>query len=153
MKTNDKGRVVIHSFDELPQGLQKQIRLASLQFGTLVLLIAVLAFLAFGTFPNKHNSLFFYCIDWLLFVASPLGAFGVGACIGFELMLARLGFALPHGPYSPSLNQSFSSYDSPNFQHVQNYGSPVSINPSSGRPMSGSSGVDIAGNPYGTRSW
>jgi len=153
MENNYKGRVMIHSLDELPQALRKQIHLASLVAGSLVLLIAVLAFLVFGSFPSKHNSLFFYCTDWLLFVVTPLGAFGLGACFGFELMLARLGYGLSFGSYSASLNQPFSSYDSPNYHHANNYSSPVSINPSSGRPMSGSSGMDISGNPYGSRSW
>ncbi|KTC80114.1 MULTISPECIES: hypothetical protein [Legionella] len=156
MEKNHKGQVIIRSIDELSAAEQKQIRLASLGIGSLVLLIEVLAFLAFGAFPSNSGSLFFYCADWFLFVAVPLASYGLGSSFGFVLMLSDLGYALSlghGGSDSSSLNQPFSSNESPSYHRSNNYGSHVSINPSSGRPMSGSSGMDISGNPYGTRSW
>ncbi|MGM9451936.1 hypothetical protein ACTAZI_01235 [Legionella bozemanae] len=156
MEKNHKGQVIIRSIDELSTAQQKQIRLASLGIGSLVLLIEILAFLAFGAFPSNSGSLFFYCADWFLFVAVPLASYGLGSSFGFVLMLSDLGYALSlgHGRSdSSSLNQPFSSNESPSYHRSNNYGSHVSINPSSGRPMSGSSGMDNSGNPYGTRSW
>jgi hypothetical protein len=157
MNKNDKGKMMIRSLDELTHVQRKQIRLASFGVGFFVLLVVVLAFLAFGSFPSKNSPLFFYCTDWILLIATPCASFGFGAAFGFELMLSDLGYVLSFGyrggSDSLSLNQPFSSYDSPNYQHANNYSSPVNINPSSGRPMSGSSGMDISGNPYGTRSW
>lgn len=155
MDKNHKGKVMIHSLDELPQDLRKKLFLASFGIGLLVFLIVVLAFLVSGIFSSKESSL--GIADWALFVATPLGAFGFGACFGFELMLSDLGFALAlrhhTGSDFSSINQPFSSHDSPNYHRSNDYSSHVNINPSSGRPMSGSSGMDISGNPYGTRSW
>lgn len=157
MEKNHKREIVIHSLDELSPEQRKKLRLASMGIGSLVLLIVVLLFLCFGAFPSNKGSLFFYCIDWLLFLVSPLAAFGLAASFGFDLMLSDLGFALAYGYHggsdSSSINQPFSSHDSPSYHSSSHYGSSVSINPSSGRPMSGSSGMDTSGNPYGTRSW
>jgi hypothetical protein len=154
MEKNHKGQAIIHSLDELTLDQRKQIRLASRGVGLLALVVVLLAYLAFGSFPSKSDSLFFYCIDWLLFVAKPLAAFGFGACIGFDLMLSDLGFVLSFGHRigvdSSSLNQCFSSDNSPNYYRSSNYSTHVSINPSSGRPMSGSSGMDSSGNPWHT---
>lgn len=157
MEKNYKGQMMIRSLDELPPEQRKKLRLASMGIGSLALLIVVLMFLCFGDFPSNKGSLFFYCTDWFLFLVSPLAAFGLGASFGYDLMLSDLGFAFSFGSYggsdSSSLNQPFSSHESPNYHRSNHYGSSVSINPSSGRPMSGSSGMDISGNPYGTRSW
>ena len=157
MEKNYKGQVMIRSLEELSPEQRKKLRLASMGIGSLVLLIVVLLFLCFGDFPSYKDSLFFYCLDWLLLIATPVASFAVGASFGFDLMLSDLGFAFSFESYggsdSSSLNQRFSSHDSPHYHRSNHYGSSVSINPSSGRPMSGSSGMDSSGNPYGTRSW
>jgi hypothetical protein len=92
-----------------------------------------------------------------LFVAVPLVSFGLGSSFGFDLMLSDLGYALSLEHYEgadfSSRNQPFSSNESPSYHRSNHYSTHVSINPSSGRPMSGSSGMDVSGNPYGTRSW
>lgn len=157
MNKDYKGRIMIHSLDELSLEQRKKLRLASMGIGALVFLIVVLIVLCFGGFPSNKGSLLFYCTDWLLFLVSPLAAFGLAASFGFDLMLSDLGFALsygyPGGSDSSSQNPTFSSHESPSYSRLNHYGSSVSINPSSGRPMSGSSGMDTSGNPYGTRSW
>jgi len=157
MEKNHKAQLIIRSIDELPTVQQKQIQLASIGIGSLVLLIELLAFLAFGSFPSNSGSLFFYFADWFLFLAVPFASFGLGSSFGFVLMLSDLGYALSleyhSGAGSSSLNQPFSANESPSYHRSNHYSSHVNINPASGRPMSGSSGMDISGNPYGTRSW
>jgi hypothetical protein len=157
MEKNYKGQVMIRSLDEISPEQRKKLHLASMGIGSLTLLIAVLIFLCFGKFPSNEGYLFFYCMDWIFLIVAPFAAFGFGACFGSDLMLSDLGFAFSYGYHggsdSSSLNQAFSSHESSSFPHSSHYGSHASINPSSGRPMSGSSGMDTSGNPYGTRSW
>jgi hypothetical protein len=73
------------------------------------------------------------------------------------MMVADLGYALPTQQqawaYEASQNPSFSSSDPLHYASSNSYDSYMSINPSSGLPMSGSSGVDISGNPFGSSSW
>ena len=157
MMKNDKRKRMLRSLEELTPAQRKPLYWASLGVGFLVLLVVVFAFLAFGSFPRKNSPLFVYCIDWILLIATPCASFGLGAAFGFELMLSDLGYALSLGyggeGASLSPDHPFSSSHSPKYPHVNHYSSPVNINPGSGRPMSGSSGMDVSGNPYGTSSW
>ncbi|MFA6302179.1 MAG: hypothetical protein WC627_03490 [Legionella sp.] len=155
MIKNDKGYITIDSLDELTPDQRKQVRFASIGAGVLSLLAVASAFLCFGLSPSKNSPLFFYCTDWILQIAVPFAGFCVGAGLVRHLMLLHLGYIVSgyNGGFDTSSpNRGFSSYDSPTHS-ANNYHSSVSINPASGRPMSGSSGMDISGNPYGSRSW
>ncbi|WP_298624829.1 hypothetical protein [uncultured Legionella sp.] len=151
--TNNK-RTLIYSVNELRPSLRIKVQRTAHLVGFLALLVVSFAFLAFGIYP-KGNDLFFLCGDWLLMIGIPLASYGMGYLLGWNSALWDLGFVLFQG-YSVgdgSNHHMHSGNDTTHAYHGHSYSSSVSINPSSGRPMSGSSGVDTYGNPYGTRSW
>lgn len=154
-KTNNK-RTLIYSVNELRPSLRIKVQRIAHLFGFLAFLVVGLAFLAFGIYP-KGNDLFFLCGDWLLMLGIPLAAYGMGYLLGWNIALWDLGFVLfqgyPIGDSSLSNHHQHSGNNTTSAYHGYSYSSSVSINPSSGRPMSGSSGVDTYGNPYGTRYW
>ncbi len=148
-------RELIFSVYEIRPSLRIKVQRAAHLVGVLVALVALLAIFAFDFFP-KQNIPFFVYIDWVLEICAPLAAYVVGYLFGLNIALWDKGFVLAQGypiGENSSLSQMNQSNGSSSVCRGYNYGSSVSINPSSGRPMSGSSGVDTYGNPYGTRSW
>src|SRR3546814_608853 len=148
-------RELIYSVDEIRPSLRIKVQRAAHLMGFLVALAVVSAFLAFDFFP-KQNHRFFLYIDWVLEICAPLAAYVVGYLFGLNIALWDRGYILAQGypiGESSSLFQINHSNGSSSAYRGYSYGSSVSINPSSGRPMSGSSGVDTYGNPYGTNSW
>lgn len=144
----------IQSIKELPSVLRRQIVSTALTLGTIALIGALLAFFICDPFPIKSDSVLLSCIDWIVNIGLILGSFGFVAAMTAHLMLTYHGYVLfPNAYHSDCSSQKrFSSYDS-TIHTANNYATSVSINPSSNLPMSGSSGMDISGNPYGTRSW
>ena len=157
MHMNDKGQQMICSVKQLSPSQRRQVHLASVGMGALVLLIYCLGFLLIGSAPSKHQPFFFYYADWGMILAFGSAAFGLGFVFGSRMMIADLGYALPtrQQVWADALphNQSFSSGDAPSYPASNTYGGYISINPSSGLPMSGSSGMDTHGNPFGTNAW
>lgn len=157
MEKNDKGQVVIHSIEELRPSQRRQVDRVAIGIGLLCALIYFLCFFLGGLVPDTSPPLIFSCISWFLFFAGAIVPFVFGRDFGLRMKLADMGYAFPKRHYAAdyyrSPNQPFSSNDSPRYTASSFHSSTVSINPSSGQPMSGSSGMDISGNPYGTRSW
>lgn len=156
MENNRKGQVIIHSIDELRPSQKNQVKQSAIGIGLLMVLIYCSLVVFFDIFPDYKSSLFEGNIQLILLFAFGAAAFDLGYKLGFYMKTADLGFSFAKqtnvGTYSQSPNQPFSSSETARFQQSFQ-GNSVSINPSSGRPMSGSSGMDISGNPYGTRSW
>jgi hypothetical protein len=125
--------------------------LAARCIGVLGVLISLIALPTWGEFPTRNTPLLVFCSDWIFIIAIPFAAYTYGAIIGYHAMLAALGYQYFEDD-SFSENQSFSTNDS-SIHRASDYSTSTSINPSSGLPMSGSSGMDVSGNPYGTRSW
>lgn len=156
MEKNHKGQSIIHSIEELRPSQRNQVKRAAIGIGFLMVLIFGLLLLLFDISPAYKSSLFEGNIQLILLLASGVTAFDLGYKLGFYMKVADLGYALvshPSADYYRSPNQAFSSSDSPRHSYSSFHSSSVSINPASGRSMSGSSGVDTSGNPYGTRSW
>lgn len=155
MGNTHKSRVLISSINEIRPSLRIKIERVAHVIGLLFSIILVLAFLAFDFFPKEHDW-FSFCIDWVLKIVSPLVFYVVGYLFGMNLALWDRGLTLsgryPVNGDSASLQMNHSN-DSCSAYSGYSYDSSVSINPSSGRPMVGSSGIDTYGNPYGTRSW
>jgi hypothetical protein len=151
MQKNDKGQVMISSIKKLSSAERKKVFCSSIGIGSLVLLIYGLLIVLLDYVPNQNDDL------WMLVFVGAANAFGFGAFFGFRLMISDLGYALPTRQqiWAHSLSQSHLFYSSDTQNHVYSHtdNSHMSINPSSGLPMSGSSGIDIAGNPFGTNSW
>lgn len=156
MEKNHKGQTIIHSIYELRPSQRRELRRASGIIGGLCVLIYLLLILLFDGFPAYKNSVFETSIHWVFLLAFGTGALDLGYYkLGYYLKLADMGYVLAYqsSDYYRSPNQAFSSSDSPRHSYSSFHSNSTSINPASGRPMSGSSGMDISGNPYGTRSW
>ena len=157
MKKNNKGQLMIRSIRELDSSQQRQVRLAAIVVGSLVFLIYVLVILLLDDLPSLNDPLGALCIHSTLLLLVAGVAIHQGGLAGCRLMLADLGFALPTQQQlwveTLTTHQSFSSDVETHYPSSHTYSSHVSINPSSGLPMSGSSGMDTSGNPFGTRSW
>ena len=154
MEKKSKERVLVSSVEDLRPSLRFKAQRAANLIGFLALSVVLLAFLAFDVYP-KNKDLFFLCGNWLLMISTPIAAYIMGYLLGLNVALWDMGFAFAQG-YAVDENGMHLS----NFSHSEasgyggySIGSSISINPSSGLPMSGSSGVDTHGNPYGSRSW
>lgn len=158
MEKNDKGQFVIHSLAEMPVSERRQVYLATAGIGSLVLVAAILAYLCLY-FPNNHHSDILFRRDaWSLRAFLGAYIFLIGSYVGFLLALRDLGYnykGFHHHRFESSYqSNAFSSSDSSTIFHSSSHSSSyMSINPGSGLPMCGSSGMDTSGNPYGTRSW
>ena len=157
MQKNNKGQTIIHSVSELSAEERQLVRLGSIGGGALVLAIYFPILLLLGIGPSKQDPLF-----GCLVVLGVLFVWAVVLCWqgvywGRYLMAANLGYAfatpLQTFAHNTSQNASFSSSDAVHYASSRAYHNHTSINPSSGFPMSGSSGIDTHGNPFGTRSW
>ena len=157
MEKNNKGPLMIRSIRELDSSQQRQVRLAAIAVGSLVFLIYVLVILLIDDLPDLSAPFWSVCIHSTLLFVFAILAIHRGGLVGCHLMLADLGFALPtrQQQWADTLTtqQAFSSDIETHYSSSQTYSSHMSINPSSGLPMSGSSGMDTSGNPFGTRSW
>lgn len=157
MRMNDKGKVIIHSINELPSDAKGLIRLGAIGGGALVLAVYFSILLLFGVGPNKNDPLFVCCVDFGIIFAWAFALCSQGVYWGRRLMAADCGYVLPTRQqsfaYEASHKPSFSSGDAVHYASSSAYNNHMSINPSSGFPMSGSSGIDTHGNPFGTRSW
>ena len=155
MEKKHKEHVLISSVNEIRPSLRIKSKQTAHFVGFFVSIAVVLGFVAFDFFP-KQNDRFFQYIDLLLMISTPLAAYIVGYLFGLNIALWSKGFVLTEGypgGNNSSLSQINQSNGSSSAYRGYSFGSSVSINPSSGRPMSGSSGIDTHGNPYGTRSW
>lgn len=148
METKNNESVIISSVDELRPSLRIKVKKSAHLIGFLTALVVVLGLFAFDIYP-----MFFLNKDWLLMIAIPLWFYCMGYLLGWNLALWDLGYVLGGVYSSKGLSSEQGSNDSSTAYHGCSYSSSVSINPSSGHPMSGSSGIDTYGNPYGTRSW
>ena len=147
---------LIYSLNDVRPSILLSAKRTAHLIGFLVSLIVVLGCLAFDFFSHASKELLFLCADWFLILATPFGAYLVGYLFGLKIALWDKGIALVDGYGASGEGSSLHMNDSNGSSSAYrgyNFGSSVSINPSSGRPMSGSSGVDTYGNPYGTRSW
>ena len=157
MQKNNKGQTIIHSVSELSAEERQLVRLGSIGGGALVLAIYFPILLLFGIGPSKDAPLFVCCVDFGIIFVWAFVLCSHGIYWGRRLMAADLGYALPtrqqNWAYKASQYPSFSSGDAVHYASARTYNSHTSINPSSGFPMSGSSGIDTHGNPFGTRSW
>ena len=154
MEKKAKKRVLISSVEDLRPSLRKKAQRAAYLIGVLALSLVLLGFLIFDVYP-RDKDLFFLCGNWLLMISTPLAAYGMGYLFGLNVALWNMGFAFAqeyvvdeNGMHLPNFSNSEASG-----YRGYSIGSSVSINPSSGLPMSGSSRVDTHGNPYGSRSW
>ena len=155
MENKKNKKKAMYAWSEIRPSLRiKAQRMAHL-IGFLASLVVVLGCIAFDFFSPRNHDLLFLCIDWLLMIATPLGAYGIGYAFGLQIALLDMGILVIdcHPADNHLSHQTNHPNGSSNVYRGYNFGSSVSINPSSGRPMSGSSGVDIYGNPYGSRSW
>lgn len=157
MEKNNKGQLMIRSIRELDSSQQRQVRLAAIAVGSLVFLIYALTILLVDALPDLSDPFGAVCIHSTLLLVFAVLAIYQGGLAGCYLMLSDLGFALPTRQQlwadTLTAQQSFSSDSETHYPSSQTYSSHMSINPSSGLPMSGSSGMDTSGNPFGTRSW
>lgn len=155
MRKQSNKKKLIYSLNDVRPSILLSAKRAAHLIGFLISLVVVLGCSAFDFFSHPSKELLFLYADWLLMLATPLGAYLVGYLFGLKISLWDKGFALVDGYVAgegSSLHMNDSNGSSSAYRGY-NFGSSVSINPSSGRPMSGSSGVDTYGNPYGTRSW
>lgn len=155
MKAKNNKRELIYSLNDVRPSILLNAKRTAHLIGFLISLVVVLGCLVFDFFAHGSKELLFLCIDWFLMLATPIGAYLVGYLFGLKIALWEKGFAFVDGYVlgeGSSLHMNHSNSSS-SACHGYSYSSSLSINPSSGRPMSGSSGVDTYGNPYGTRSW
>lgn len=154
MSQKEQDAKIIHSLSELPVARQKQVLLVSRSLGILSVLITLITFPIWGEFPAKNSPLLVFCTDWIFIIAIiaiPIATYAYGAILGYQTMLATLVYRYLEDSSFPT-NHPSSTNDSP-IHRANDYSSFVSINPSSSLPMAGNSGMDISGNPYGSRSW
>ncbi|HAU1387074.1 TPA: hypothetical protein KKX58_001662 [Legionella pneumophila] len=157
MEKNSKGQILICSSSELLPYQIKSLNRTSAGIGALVVLVYLWILFLFDGFPETNQSLFFYAHGWILILGFGFFAFLQAAEFAFYMKLADMGYALSRrrqsSDYYPSSQQSFSSSNGSGHSFSSTYEASTSINPGSGLPMVGSSGIDTSGNPYGTRSW
>ncbi len=147
---------VIHSLKELTQEEKQHAYKLPRKVGMIAFLIEIFVIIAFGLYPdlNYGNDLF----STTLIIEIALVAMSIVFLMSFALSksLSSLGIvwlekSYMHSNYE-STNQPFSRSESHSY-HSQSYSSHMSINPSSGHSMVGSSRTDTSGNPFGSRSW
>lgn len=154
MEKKSTHKKLVLSVRALPLALQKIVRKASIISGSIGLILYVLFVFSLGSLA--FDDLFPLIIFFGVFVCAPVA-------LARFWVLSKFGYALPFHLISkyaknPAFysdfnhtNTSFHSHDSSSHSYSNSYHS--SINPSSGLPMCGSSGIDTSGNPYGSRSW
>ena len=157
MQKNDKGQLMIRGVKELPPAERKRVHWHAALMGTLFLGVYTVCFALFGSAPYRSPSLVFYYSDWgMIFVFAAVVCY-CGAYLGLRLAVYVLGYVLPTQQQAwadhISQAQAFYSSDETHYPTSSSYNSYMSINPGSGLPMSGSSGVDTRGNPFGTNAW
>ena len=149
----------IHSLDELPQEERQAVRSTALRIGFITCFIGTSLLYLLGFYPFTTGTGFEFVISFLLSFNPPVLLFVFGYVISESIKLAKLGYAKAATPYESStssyVSSSFKSPESSSFQPrtIHSPHSSMSINPASGLPMSGNSGVDCRGNPFGTNSW
>ena len=147
---------VIHSLKELTQEEKQQAYKLPRKAGMIVFLIEVFVIIAFGLYPHSRHGIDWSSVD--LIIETGFVVMSTGAVISLTLKksLSSLGLVLLDQIYMDptygETNQPFSRSGS-NSHHSQSYSSHMSINPSSGHSMVGSSRTDTSGNPFGSRSW
>lgn len=151
MRKNDNGKWMIRSVRNLDSSQQRKVHMASIVVGSLVFLIYVLMLLLTDGSPGGLP------MDWIFVVVFGFVALYFGGLAGRHLMVYDLGFALPtrQQAWADTLAKSHSFYanEAALYPTTDSYSNDMSINPSSGLPMSGSSGMDTSGNPFGTNAW
>lgn len=149
----------IHSLDELPFEERQAVRSTALRTGVITCFIGTSLLYLLGFYPFIMGTGFEFAISFLLSFNPPVLLFAFGYAISESIKLSKLGYAKATTPYESSTNpyfsSSFKSPESSSFQPsaIHSPHSSMSINPASGLPMSGNSGVDCRGNPFGTNSW
>ncbi|HRD70418.1 MAG TPA: hypothetical protein PK657_09750 [Legionella sp.] len=145
----------INSLHELSCVERKKVHRTGLRIGLLTCCTGVLFLVCMGIYPfTVNDSVFFFCLACLLSLNPPIFLFAFGYLIAQYAQLAKLGYKLPlFTPDFDSDHQAVVGSDEHSIHQPYSFSSSFSINPGSGLPMSGSSGMDIRGNPYGTSSW
>ncbi|MCR9192609.1 MAG: hypothetical protein NXI01_08115 [Gammaproteobacteria bacterium] len=149
-------KCVIHSLKELTQEERQQAYKLPRKAGMIAFLIEIFVITAFGLYPHSSHGIDWSSVD--LIIETGFVVMSTGAVISLTLKksLSSLGLVLLDKMYmNPSFgetNQPFSRSQSHSC-HSQSYSGHMSINPSSGHSMVGSSRTDTSGNPFGSRSW
>lgn len=147
---------VIYSLKELTQEEKQQAYKLPRKLGMIAFLIEIFVIIAFGLYPHSSHGIDWSSVD--LIIETSFVVMSTGAVISLTLKksLSSLGLVLLDKIYmDPTYgesNQHFSRSESRSY-HSHSYHGHMSINPSSGHSMVGSSRTDTSGNPFGSRSW
>lgn len=149
---------LIHSLNELPQDERIAVRSFAIKTGLVTCFVGVAVLYALGVYPFTMETGFAFFITVLLSFNPPILLFAFGYAIAQSIKLNQLGYAMPtslHQPYSntTTTDSALRSVDIHTYHPTTMHHTSMSINPASGLPMSGNSGIDCRGNPYGTLSY
>jgi hypothetical protein len=145
----------INSLHELSSVEREKVHRTGLGIGFLTCCIGVLFLTCMGVYPfTVNDSVFFFFLTCLLSLNPPIFLFVFGYLFGQYAQLNKLGYKLPLcTPEFDLDHHARVGIDDHSIPQPYSFSSSFSINPGSGLPMSGSSGMDNRGNPYGTSSW
>lgn len=144
----------INSLNELSLAERKQVRFTALGIGLLTCFIGTIVFYFMDDYLFTEGTGFFFVVSCILSFVPPLFFFVFGYLLGDFVGLADLGYmrAYQTNNYSNANGVSLMIHEL-SAPQLTSISSSMSINPASGLPMSGSSGMDSRGNPFGTNSW
>lgn len=147
---------VIHSLKELTPEEKQQAYQLPRKVGMIAFLIEIFVITAFGLYPSLSHGMDWFSTDLIIETGFVVISIGFVMSYALSKSLSSLGIvwlekSYMHPNYG-STNQPFSRSESHSY-HSQSYSSHMSINPSSGHSMVGSSRTDTSGNPFGSRSW
>jgi len=157
MQKNDKGQIMIRSVKDLPHSARKKAYQCAAGMGALALVISGFLILSLEIAAEENHMLSVFAEDWIMISAMSCIAIGLASYVGLRIAIYALGYALPTQQQvwenHISQGQAFYTSDVTHYPSSSWHDSYTSVNPGSGLPMSGSSGVDASGNPFGTSSW
>ncbi|ARB91042.1 hypothetical protein A6J40_02055 [Legionella longbeachae] len=144
----------IHSLSELSLAERKKVRFVAIGIGLLTCFIGISILYCLDIYPFTDRPKDFFAISCLVSIVPPLFLFALGYAFGDFTQLMDLGYKRAYEPncYSPTNTQYWGDHELHRITSSSSSPS-MSINPASGLPMSGSSGMDCRGNPFGSNSW
>jgi len=144
----------ITSLKELAVRERKKVQRTARGIGLLTCALGIATLYFINIYPFIDGKGFFFWINCLLSLNPPVLLFALGYVLGEFAQLADLGYLRSYQVSDSGFNENPSFGSNETISHrPYSFNSPMSINPASGLPMSGSSGMDSRGNPFGTNSW